>query len=76
MNRFVLYEQVEGDKAKLIAEGVKFSRNGKVACSFHLPVPSIFIFDNIDQFVSLYCNEKIKMHMIPEKEAEKKSESE
>lgn len=74
MNRFVLYEEVmEGEekKAKVLAELVKF-RNGKVCASFHLSVPSVFIFDNLDQFTNIYCNEKVKLHIVPDKEEEKK----
>jgi hypothetical protein len=79
MNRFVLYEEVveekneEGEmikKYKVMAELIKF-RNGKVAASFLLQIPSVFIFDNIDQFTSLYCNDKVKLQHIPDKEPEK-----
>ena len=73
MNRFLLYEEVldgEEKKFKVLAELIKF-RNGKVACSFNLQVPSVFVFDNLDQFVSVYCNDKVKLHPIPDKEPEK-----
>ena len=79
MNRFILFEEfnefdkslnVETKKFKVLAEVVKF-RNGKVASSFNLSVPSVSIFDNLDQFASVYCNEKIKLHPIPDKEPEK-----
>ena len=69
MERFLLYEEVmveEEKKAKLLAEVVKF-RNGKIVASFSLGVPSIFIFDNLDQFTSVYCNDKVKLHLIEEK---------
>ncbi len=69
MNRFVLYEEVvEGEekKFKLIAQLVKF-RNGKVAASFEIPIPSVFVYDNLDQFISVYCNDKVKLQLIDEK---------
>ncbi len=69
MNRFVLYEEVvEGEekKFKLIAQLVKF-RNGKVAASFEIPIPSVFVYDNLDQFISVYCNDKVKLQLIEEK---------
>jgi hypothetical protein len=69
MTRFLLYEEIvesnDQKQNKLLAEIYKF-RNGKIACSFNLPVPSVFIYDNLDQFVSVYCNDKIKLHQIPE----------
>ena len=76
MNRFLLFEEVddvETKKFKFLAEVVKF-RNGKVASSFNLPIPSVFIFDNLDQFISVYCNDKVKLHPIPDKEPEKEAE--
>ena len=72
MTRFLLYEELdEGEKkqAKILAEVYKF-KNGKIACSFNLPVPSVFVFDNLDQFVSVYCKEKIKLHQLPEPKEE------
>ena len=73
MARFLLYEELNDDLAqekkqvKIIAEVYKF-KNGKVVASFNLPVPSVFIFDNLDMFCSVYCNEKYKLHQLPEKE--------
>ena len=74
MTRFILYEEVEEEgikKNKFLAELFKF-KNGKIACSFNLPVPSVFIFDNLDMFVTIYCNEKVKLYQVPDKESEKK----
>lgn len=74
MTRFLLYEELdetvdEKKQVKILAEVYKF-KNGKIACSFNLPVPSVFIFDNLDQFVSVYCKEKIKLHQLPEPKEE------
>ena len=74
MTRFLLYEELdetvdEKKQVKILAEVYKF-KNGKIACSFNLPVPSVFVFDNLDQFVSVYCKEKIKLHQLPEPKEE------
>ena len=72
MSRYILYEELDAEtkSIKLLAEVVKF-RHGKVACSFNLPVPSVFVFDNLDQFMSVYCNDKVRLHQIQEKELER-----
>lgn len=69
MNKFILYEQVEENKVRILGEGVKFS-NGKVAVSFLGQIPHISTFDNIDQCSLLHCNDKIKLFVLPEKKAE------
>ena len=73
MSRYLLYEEIAGEeeveqqkRIKVLAEGFKF-RNGKIAFSFNLPVPSVFVFDNLDQFSSVYCSDKVKLHTIPDK---------
>jgi len=78
MSKFVLFEEFEekdqqGEmikKYKIMAELMKF-RNGKIAASFFLQIPSVFVFDNLDQFTSLYCNDKVKIQHIPDKESDK-----
>lgn len=73
MNRFLLYEPVEEGKAKIMAEGIKFS-NGKCCISILGNVDCIQMFDNIDKMSSLLCNDKIKLYILPEKKEEEKKE--
>ncbi len=76
MNHFLLYEQMEDNKARIIAEGVKFS-NGKCCVSVLGSVDTIQVYDNIDKMSSVVCNDKVKLHIIVDnkkKEEEKKEE--
>lgn len=68
MTQFLLYEDVKETNAegveivkhKIHAEGKKF-RNGKLAVCFNYAVPVISVYDNIEQFASLHCNETMKI---------------
>ena len=69
MNRFLLYEPVEDSKAKIMAEGIKFS-NGKCCISILGNVDCVQLYDNIDKMSSLLCNENVKLFILPEKKEE------